>query len=494
MVGHFSIPRCAHAALLAAILLSSPAARAQTGGPNLPPRPPVNPRPVNLFSDLPPGINPLGAATTVQLPTFGVSIDAAGTLALKTIEDPTGALKLERLRAAQAVLPTDLSKPSLVRKVSLNRLEQALAKQLAAGEQPDEALRYLAGMQRIQYVFLLPETNDVVIAGPAEGWWTDPAGRVLGLTSGRPVLELADLVVALRAFPPGKPRDVVLGCTINPTNDGLERLVKFQWEIPRSIPQNGRDVAALQIARGMHDALGKAEIKVFGIPADTHFGQVLVEADYRMKLIGIGLERPPIKLASYLDLCDSAQHGTLQRWWFTPNYQCVRTTLDNTAMELVGYGVQLQTESKVVLPGGTLGIAGNANKPSEMFCEAFTKKYPELAHYSPVFAQLRNLIDLAIAAAYIQQQNFAERAGWRMELLGDEKKFAVQGQPTPREVPAAVNAGWKGNRLIAPAGGGVSIEPYLALDANNLLPADNSKLEAEHGRAGKPKDGQWWWD
>ena len=39
---------------------------------------------------------------------------------------------------------------------------------------------------------------------------------------------------------------------------------------------------------------------------------------------------------------------------------------------------------------------------------AFTKLYPELAARSPVYAELRNMIDLAVAAAYIQKQDLPE--------------------------------------------------------------------------------------
>ena len=41
--------------------------------------------------------------------------------------------------------------------------------------------------------------------------------------------------------------------------------------------------------------LGMEKITIKGVPTTTHFAQVLVEADYRMKLIGIGVERPPLK-------------------------------------------------------------------------------------------------------------------------------------------------------------------------------------------------------
>ena len=55
-------------------------------------------------------------------------------------------------------------------------------------------------LQRIDYVFVFPESKDLVIAGPAEGFAADSTGRVVGVTTGRPPLRLDDLMVALRAL------------------------------------------------------------------------------------------------------------------------------------------------------------------------------------------------------------------------------------------------------------------------------------------------------
>ena len=37
-------------------------------------------------------------------------------------------------------------------------------------------------------------------------------------------------------------------------------------------------------------AMGRQDISVYGIDPRTRAGRVLIEADYRMKLVGIGLE------------------------------------------------------------------------------------------------------------------------------------------------------------------------------------------------------------
>ena len=436
-------------------------------------------------------------ATTVQLPTFGVSIDAAGVLSVKTYQDPTGALSAQRIQAARARLPGDLAAASPCRKVSLVRLEAAVRGLLDQGRKPEEAMRCLAGLVRIQYVFFYPDRRDVVIAGPAEGWAPDLSGRVCGLSTGRPVLELDDLLVALRAFPPGGRAAPFIGCTIDPTQEGLARLRQFQRTVPRSVPQARRQAAGLEIARGMQQSLGMASIRVFGVPADTHFAGVLVEADYRMKRIGIGLEPPPVRLASYLDLLGamSVNKAALQRWWFVPDYDCVKVTADGLGMELTGAGVQLLCEEKLIGPDGQLRSGAPSNKASQRFALGFTQKYPALAARSPVYAQLRNLIDMAVAGAFIQKQGYATRAGWKMATFGDEQALPVRTGATPSQVAAAVNAAWKGNRFTSLAGGGVSIRAQEALTPENLQADEDGKLAAlreDLGRRGPPD--RWWWD
>ena len=125
----------------------------------------------------------------------------------------------------------------------------------------------------------------------------------------------------------------------------------------------------------------------------------------------------------------------------------------------------------------------------------FTKKYSELADRSPVYAQLRNLIDLAVAAAFIQQQDYYGKAGWDMKLFGDEERFAVEKYSVPKTVQTACNAIWKGSQLMTPVGGGVTIHPKMALDSDKLLLDENGKV-AKVRQAIKLNlaPGQWWWD
>ena len=117
-----------------------------------------------------------------------------------------------------------------------------------------------------------------------------------------------------------------------------------------------------------------------------------------------------------------------------PDYQCVRVSEDNLAMELVGDGVKLVGEDEVVSGSGQRHAAtGRRQRASQAFVTSFTKNYPELAERSPVYAELRNLIDLAITAAFIQQQDYYTKAGWKMPFFGDEKAFPVETYEVPQD-------------------------------------------------------------
>jgi hypothetical protein len=424
----------------------------------------------------------------------GVEVDAAGVLRLRTFADPTGQLTQQRLAQARAALNADVARPSKLRKISLNRLEAAIQASLESGVGISDEMRYLAGLTGITYVFFYPESHDIVLAGPAEGFGLNLAGRVIGLTTGRSVLELQDLVVALRSFSPGSAPTEFIGCSIDPTSEGLQRMQQFLVAIRGRIGPGDAE----GIAQGLKESLGPQTITINGVPAQTHYAQVLVEADYRMKLIGIGLEIPPVRIPSYVARANpsSVARNALQRWYFVPDYDAVRISEDGFAMQLVGQGVKLVCENEVVHSDGRRSQTGHTDRASQAFVRAFTQRYAELAQAVPVFAQLRNLIDMAIVAAFLQQQDWYGQAGWTASLLSDEQRFPVATYPAPLRVDSAVNVVWKGNVLMTPIGGGVSIQASRALDSTHLRHEEKGSVSAarESLDLHSLDNDQWWWD
>jgi len=172
----------------------------------------------------------------------------------------------------------------------------------------------------------------------------------------------------------------------------------------------------------------------------------------------------------------------------------VRISEDDLAIELVGRGVKLVGADEAVLPDGRRMSADRADRASKMFTEAFTKKYPDIAAHNPVYAQLRNLIDLAVAAAYLQEHDAYGRTQWAAEKFRDEQAYSIEQYPVPVEVETAINAVWRQNRLLTPIGGGVTMQPRIALDSPNLLMDEAGTVAKARGvKLAIPAD-RWWWE
>jgi mono/diheme cytochrome c family protein len=334
-------------------------------------------------------------------------------------------------------------------------------------------------------------SGEIVIAGPAEPWIVDATGRVRGVETGWPTVLLEDLAAAIRGFAPGQPQDRQIGCSIDPKPEGLAAMQAYLKKVGRVNPKGG----TAAIVGGMREALGTQTVSVFGVSPATHFAHVLVEADYRMKLIGIGLEPAPVKMKTWVDLTSGgAGQNALQRWYFLPDYQCVKMAEDDLAIQLVGQGVKLCGADEVVMPDGRRLDANRADGASRTFTQTFTRKYPEIAARNPVYAQLRTLIDLAVVAAYMQEHDAYGKAGWAAETLCSEQAYPVERLTPPTRAETAIHAVWRGNRLLTPIGGGVTVHPRMAIDAPNLIMDEKGEVKTAHAAAKDLPGDAWYWD
>ncbi|TWU27149.1 hypothetical protein Pla52o_10130 [Novipirellula galeiformis] len=421
----------------------------------------------------------------------GVDVDANGILKVKQF-DPR--LAQQRLAEARNRAETGVMQTSKLRKVSLNRLEAEIAKQLEAGGTVSDDMKALAGLTSLEYVFFYPDTKDIVIAGPAEGFVPDPTERLVGIQTGKPTVLLEDVVTALRAYAPGAKPTSTISVSIDPTSEGLQRMQRFLASVRGRVQPSDAE----RLAMGLKDNLGLQTVTIKGIPNSTHFARVLVEADYRMKLVGIGLERLPVRLQSYVDRANpnTVASNAMERWYFQPNYDAISVSEDGLAMRINERGVELVGANERVANGRRMQIAGKVNRASQTFCKDFTAAFPEIAQKVRVYAELSQLIDIAVAAAYIQEQDFYGQADWSMPVLQDETLVSVETYTAPEQVETAVNAVWRGNTLMTPLGGGVNMQPRQALKAEHVRQDTDGRVVKTHSEAGPSqlKEGQWWWD
>ncbi len=423
----------------------------------------------------------------------GVEVDAQGILHTRVFADPGGELTKLRIQAAKQLIDSDLQQPSSLRMISLQRLEQSIADRLDQNLPLTDDQKYLAGLTSVTHVFYYPSTKDIVIAGPGEGFYTDLSGRVVGITSGKPVLNLEDLAVALRAYPASGEKTRLISCSIDPTQEGSRRLQETVNSYGGRFPG---DTGLL--VDSLRTALGNQHITIKGVSPNTRFAQVLVEADYRMKLIGIGLESPAVNFKTYIEAASpqSSDSNQLQRWYFVPDYETIQVSEDELSMTLVGQGAKLVNANELVNSDGSRVSTSRVNGASKAFTKNFTQKFPLLAEKTPVFAELKNMIDLAIVAAYIQEMDFYGKADWNMPVLGDEAKIQTERFNEPKHVAAAINAVWKGRYLMTPIGGGVNIQPRMALTADHMQYDESGKVEQARNAVNidTVELTSWWWN
>lgn len=448
----------------------------------------------------------VGGAGSAKGFANGVYVDPQGVL--HRLQRKDGGATLVALR--NAALPAsdltagDVRRTSHLRKISLPRLERALAECVATGRAPDDAMRHLAGIHRIECILVYPETGDLVIAGPAGAWRRDGEDRVVNSETRRPVIQLDDLVVVLRHVL-GKD-DAVFGCTIDPTDEGLAATKRYVDETGKK-PLPAGDRAREKWVTGLRSALGQQDIEVFGIDPRTRVARVLVEADYRMKLVGLGLEDGVLGVPGYLDSIRVEKDGRVPpldvlRWWFTLDYDSVQATPDGLAYKIVGQGTRVLSENQFLEATGKRQGTGKSTPANAEFARNFTKNFAALAEKYPVYAELQNLCDMALAAAVIKTENLRDRTGLRLDWLLDSGAYQVGTSIAPAKVDTvAAHRVLGGKHVVAAISGGVRIDAVRFTSTPTppdrvMTTAQREKLSAQR-RSAAPTESRkesWWWD
>jgi hypothetical protein len=412
----------------------------------------------------------------------GISIDTSGAVSRSNVET-LGRLRDARLKAL-SVIDSDIATTSPLRKISLRRLTAAIQEKIASRKPLDNDLQNLAGLTRVEYVFAFPEHNDIVLAGPAEGWRIDDQGNIVGQSSGQPTLQLDDLLVALRTAKAAA-MDRGISCSIDPTEEGLHRLKPLL---------HSKNLNEALVDRLEH-ALGSQRVTVTGVPAGSHFAQVLVAADYLMKRLGMNFEHSPVAgLPSYMELLANRSaplpKNAMPRWWMAPLYEPLLKDPENRAWQIRGTGVQTLTEDGYLSSAGAVVNAGRADPTAKKWADAMTANYEALAKAMPVFGELRNCMDLAVVAALFSKQDLPATANCDLSLLLDEKRLAVAEYQVARTIDSRASLIRRGPDWILSLSGGIQIDSWSVLEHVEAKP-DLAKYRQS---AAPPTQIRWWWD
>lgn len=408
----------------------------------------------------------------------GVSVNADGVLG-QPVATATHELRQWYVKGQQPI-PEDLQKNVEMRMISLRAVDAALAKtEVKNVEDLPEEIRYLAGIQRAQFLFIYPETKDIVLAGPGEAWKVNETGNVIGATSGLPVLRVEDLMLALRTAE--NARQGGISVSIDPTEEGRRRLDGLL---------TGRLAFSQELLGEIEQSLGPQKITLQGVPETSRFARTLVASDYKMKRIAMKLDASPVKgLVSYLEMLKHPPKNMIPRWWMACDYEPLAKSDDGLAWELRGKGVKVLTEDEIVNDGKVKGT-GKTSGPAQKWADLMTAKYDQLMVNEPVFGDLRNLMDLCVFAAVIRKENLLAKAN--LELPNLETPASGLGLVdfgAPKTVSTQCSAIKRSREFIITASGGVEINSWAIADKTSPDP----QLNAVREKAAGTKSGGLYW-
>jgi hypothetical protein len=422
----------------------------------------------------------------------GVYVDTAGLLKRLPARESAVLTQLRQM-SRPTVGNQDFRRHSPLRKVSLSRLEKQIQLRWADGQAPTDEMSFLAGLEKVRYVFVYPDSGDLVLAGPAGDWTLDAEGRYVSASTGRPILQLDDFVVLLRnAVDSGGQ----FTCSITPRRENLAAARAYLDETTQAPLKAGQAPSWVQQLR---DHLGLQDIEVAGIDPGTRVARVIVEADYRMKLVGMGLEDGVLGVTSYLDSVPlgKAQPMSVLRWWFTLNYDALQATAARDAFELRGQGVKVLSENEMLNELGERIHTGQSDDLNAQFAHDFTKHFEALAAKYPIYADLQNVFDLALVAGLIVAEDLPGQVGWHWLHFGQPNRYHVSLGTAPATVQTVAN--YRANRtgaVVAGVSGGVSVNTSALVSRAAIQVDDYGALEAEQVGA-RPRDlppEAWWWD
>ena len=446
-----------------------------------------------------------GEGTLIDYPA-GVYADAA--LAVASVRNNLQPSLHPRLKT-----PTNSSvnETSKLRTISLNRIEDAIAAAANTGRPLSEELQNLAGIYRIDYVFIDEQNDDVLIAGPAGAWRTNTSGRAVSVESGFPTLQLDDLIVCLmNAFTD----DGKFGCTIVPKPSALKSAQKFLASTTKM--GTGR-----KWRESLRAAVGKQEVIVHGVSPDSGVAETIVDADYLMKKIGMGLEPSIDQCPSYFDRVEdnpaAAKDQTLIRWWFTMAYDALVKDANDRVFQFSGNSIKVLSENELLDQQGRRVHTGVSDDPTAGFAEDFSQHIERLSEKHPVFASLKNVFDLALVANIVKKYDVRNRLKWERRFgaesadsvpnSNERTQYVLASHEYNSEVDSIMNfetfnfkkGGKRFRRTMVGVSGGVEFDFSRLL--KNLKIAEQSQSQFPQMllvNASKPhlqnQSIVWWWD
>lgn len=355
---------------------------------------------------------------------------------------------------------------------------KALLKEL---EKPDgskqiHVINQFVGITRLTGFLIDQENEDVILFGITD--------------SDKPPMLFEDFVVALKNVR----NDYIIesdsgryyeypGCSIDPTEDTNLKLEKI-----------GKKMSSINDPLGNQRLLNEwntvcqspQNVRVMGVPKNSHFAKIMVDTDYHLKKIVNGEDS--LSIPGFLSLtsrrinqatqgASSSTGMSMSRFWFYPKTVAFAQDRDITAF--CDCGVQLLTEKEFLSNTGKRTGTGKAGVLASEFAADFTVHYKEIADLRARYYELENLFRFFAIAKALNQQGTAA-PNFVIDVIDKIKAlYTISTIVVDKKVPGISSSKlfkYSENEYITfPSCGGVGIEMDLEKrnfhsDGSGLLP------------------------
>jgi hypothetical protein len=276
----------------------------------------------------------------------------------------------------------------------------AISAAMRSGQMTAQAAQ-LCGITRVAGYVVDEKSHDVVLVGKV-----DPSA---------PALHLDDFVVALRSVwmvyshVSGRTRYYSdPGCSIDPDPRVLAQLRDLN-----SQGANDYETAARQWR-----AVGSQpqKVRVMGVPFDSHFAKVMVDADYYMKRlvngsVALGIsgfeslndKHMNIRRAKARSGAPDDGRSSISRFWFSPGDVTYEDREGLTA--LTSCPVRLLTEEEFLNSQGSVSGMGRPDPQAAEFARSFSQYYSQIASLRPIYKELQGLFALVGIARLMNEDH-----------------------------------------------------------------------------------------
>lgn len=293
--------------------------------------------------------------------------------------------------------------------LSLRLLSKKAADCLSSRSSLPRELATLCGITRFESLLVDDVNQDIVLVGQQIG-------------GGSP-LHLDDLVVCMRSI--WRAGTEAVSCSLDPRRENILAIQQASAKIGTiQSPEAGRRM--IQQVKGIW---GSQVIRVGGVPRDSRYAHIMIDADYHMKKVSLGAQKLS-GIDSYLDLKvsdakeriaqgdDMVPPGlSFNRFWFSVEKEFPIFTEDEGIVWVKACPIVLFTEKQIGASSGELYDVKEDDPVAIAYAKGFSDQFPRLAEQVAPYADLRNLYLLKAVLESMRFRQAAEKVGLNMDVF-----------------------------------------------------------------------------